>query len=117
MKRKSRAVLKESNKGSIGYAVRKYRLMKGLSSAELSEKTGYTSESILQIERDMRNPKIESRLKIAEALEINPLYLFPELTGYVSDLPEIKTLQEYSSLELLEEVARRIKKANLESEE
>lgn len=111
MERKPRKGSLDLDKNTPGYYIRKYRLLRNLSSDELANLIGTGAGSgILQIERGDQYPKIQTRLKIAEALEIPAIWLFPELNLTEYEPATIKApLSEYSTKELLEEIGRRCK--------
>ena len=56
---------------TTGAKIRKYRLEKGLTQKELSEKLGVSGSFIGQYENDTRTPKMATLNKIANALEID----------------------------------------------
>lgn len=56
-----------------GEKIRKARLKASMTQQELSEKSGINSVSISQYEKGLRNPKVETLKKFADALQI-PLY-------------------------------------------
>lgn len=53
---------------TIGQRIREARIKAGLTQAELAEKLGISYVGVSQWERDIRNPKIETVRKIADAL-------------------------------------------------
>lgn len=111
MERKPRKGNLDLDKNTPGYYIRKYRLLRNLSSNELARRIGVSAGvSITQLELGERYPKIQTRLKIAEALEIPAIWLFPELNLTEYEPVTIKApLSEYSTKELLEEIGQRCK--------
>lgn len=61
---------------TLGDKIRKYRMLKGLTQAQLGSMLKLTGDRIRQYENDVRKPKDGKLLEIAEALEINPAALF-----------------------------------------
>lgn len=98
------------DENSVGFLIRKYRIMKNMTAKDLAEKMGCSTENILVNERNTYIPKLERRIQIAHAIGIPSIWLFPELKeeGEFS-LPE-KCLSDYSTKELLEEIERRCSK-------
>lgn len=68
----------------IGNQLRKLRKSKGMSIAELSEKSGVSTGLISQIERDIAVPSVVSLYRIAQTLNTNINYFFeePENTNF-----------------------------------
>lgn len=54
---------------SLGQALRQFRKQKGLTLAELAEKTGSYVGNLSRIERDMANPSLDLLYRMAQALE------------------------------------------------
>lgn len=61
---------------TLGDKIRKYRILKGLTQAQLGSMVKLTGDRIRQYENDVRKPKDGKLLEIAKALEINPTTLF-----------------------------------------
>lgn len=61
---------------TLGYKIRKYRTLKGLTQAQLGSMVKLTGDRIRQYENDVRKPKDGKLMEIAEALNINPTALF-----------------------------------------
>ena len=61
---------------TTGQRIRDARKAAGLTQKELAQRLGLSFQSVAQWENDLRNPKIETLQKIAEALEISPEKLF-----------------------------------------
>ena len=57
---------------TTGQLLRRARKKAGLTQAELAEKLNISYQNISQWERDLRQPKVETLEKIAEALKISP---------------------------------------------
>ena len=58
---------------NVGKNIKKCRENKSLSQRELAERLGVSYTVISQYERGIRNPKIETLSKIAEALGVDPV--------------------------------------------
>lgn len=80
---KSKVVSKINNeKITIGEYIKRIRLEKGLTSRKLAEKSSVSQPYISQLETGKNtNPSIEIIVKIAEALDIDPIDLLKN-TGY-----------------------------------
>lgn len=63
----------------FAYNLRRYRKKKGLSQAELARLAGVAEVSIRKYEAGERFPKLETRLKLAKALDVSPYYLSDNL--------------------------------------
>ncbi|MFL1407299.1 helix-turn-helix domain-containing protein [Marinobacter sp. M1N3S26] len=61
---------------SLGQALRQFRKHKGLTLAELAEKTGSYVGNLSRIERDMANPSLDLLYRIAQALECSMADIF-----------------------------------------
>lgn len=61
---------------TLGDKIRKYRMLKGLTQAQLGSMVKLTGDRIRQYENDVRKPKDGKLMEIADALEINPTTLF-----------------------------------------
>lgn len=55
----------------LGQLIKQYRTQKGMTQADLAQKVGTTMQNISQYERGIRNPKIQSLQKIADALGVD----------------------------------------------
>jgi len=66
---------------TVGERIREIRKEKGLTQAQLSEKSGVAAISIHQYETGKRTPRLEQLIYIASALEIDP----SEFAAFVSD--------------------------------
>ena len=64
----------------VGKKIKEIRLLKGISQKELSERLGVSSAMISQYESGKRNPKMETLLKIADALGISINVFYDDLT-------------------------------------
>ena len=86
---------------NIGNNIKKYRKIKGLTQIQLAEKIGVSTITIKNYENNRRQPSLETLNKIAEALNVSVSELISdENTSH-------KTLADYSTSELLIELARR----------
>jgi transcriptional regulator with XRE-family HTH domain len=63
----------------IGYRITKKRLEKKLNQKELSERVGMSRTSITLIELGKQKLPIDRLYKIAEALETEPFFFFPDV--------------------------------------
>lgn len=87
----------------IGENIEKYRKLRGISLTELAELVGMTANAISNYERAKRKPPIDILKKIAIAFNINANELITI---------EEKTLSDYTTDELLEEIRRRCSSEN-----
>lgn len=55
---------------TVGWKIKMYRKLRGLTQAQLSEKSGVAAITIRQYETDKRQPRIEQLRKIATALDV-----------------------------------------------
>lgn len=106
MKRKPKCTELSLDKNTVGFRIRKFRRLKNLSSDELGILIETTGSNVLMWERNVRLPKLETRLRIAKSLNIDPILLFPELESTFS-LSPTKELSDYSTLDLIHELERR----------
>ncbi|MFD2114683.1 helix-turn-helix domain-containing protein [Paenibacillus yanchengensis] len=65
----------------IGANIRLYRLTKGWTQEQLAEAIGSTGSYIGQLERGEKNFRIETIIKIADALEIDTYALLENING------------------------------------
>ena len=56
---------------SIGKLIRDARKKKGLTQKELGERLGISDVSVAQWENGLRNPRLETRQKLAKALDMD----------------------------------------------
>ena len=68
--------------------IREVRTRKSLSQMELSEKANISQSFLAALESGKKQPSVETILKIAHALEINPGDLFPRTTSSKSQTKE-----------------------------
>ena len=57
---------------TTGERIRQARKSAGMTQAELAHKLGISAAGIAQWENDLRNPKIETLRKLADALGVTP---------------------------------------------
>ena len=96
---------------STGENIKKARIGAAMTQAMLAKRIGTTTQNISQYERDVRNPKIETLQKIADALNVS----VSELSDNVQHTPILSTKelsalnlgQLQSLLNLYEEMCRR----------
>ena len=75
-----------------GELIRNARMRKGLTQSDLAYKLGITPTGIVQWEQNRRNPKLETRKKIANALDI-------DITELMLELEKSEYEQKYGILE------------------
>ena len=56
---------------TVGWKIKMYRKLRGLTQSQLAEKSGVAAISIRQYETDQRQPRIEQLQKIADALGVS----------------------------------------------
>lgn len=87
---------------NIAARLKEYREGKNLSLNEMERLTGIPAQTLNRYELDQRSPKYDTAIQIAEALSVNPLWLY----GYdVSEteklpIPETEDGQEKKAMEL-----------------
>ena len=97
----SELISDENTSQMIGKNVSKYREALSISQRELARRVGMSGQFISKIENNLNNPSLETLNKIAEALNVSVSELISdENTSH-------KTLADYSTSELLIELARR----------
>ena len=89
---------------NTGELIRKYRMDKGMKQVELAEKTGIVVSTIRQYELGFRKPKIDRIKEIADALGVP----FDCLLEFDTEKCKEKTLADFTTEEILEEMKRRI---------
>ena len=89
---------------NTGELIRKFRMDKGMKQVELAEKTGILVSTIRQYELGLRKPKIDRVKVIADALGIP----FDCLLEFDTEKCKEKTLADFTTEEILEEMKRRI---------
>lgn len=95
---------------TIGKTIRSIRKEKGITQKKLAELSGIAEITIRQYEADKYKPKIEQVKKIAAALNVSPFDIVGSQLLDVEETGEkikLKTLQDYSTLEILQELERR----------
>lgn len=90
---------------NIGEKIQRARRSKGMTQSEFAEKLGVSVFSITKYELGQRNPKYDKLQKISLVLDIPMEEL---LIGYEYETIDEKTLQDYTTDELLKELFRRI---------
>lgn len=102
-----------------GDALKKARIDAGITQAELAKRLGVTPQTVSQYERGHINPKIETLLKFADALEINFKDLINQ-ADYVEDNDHELRVNERLTREIsalgkeLEEIEKSSKGADVE---
>ncbi len=66
-----------------GNKVRKLRKNKCMTIEELSEKSGFTSSYISQVERNLIEPSLTALNKICKVLNVSPYYFFDDLNNVI----------------------------------
>lgn len=66
-----------------GNKIRRLRKNKGMTIDELSEKSGFTSSYISQVERNLIEPSLTALNKICKALNISPYYFLDDLNNVI----------------------------------
>ena len=87
----------------IGENIRHARQKAGLTQKELGEKLGISQAAVGQFESDKANPKIETLLKIATALNIQLSELVPmnnALDWTFEKIEENRIVREYSAIDI-----------------
>ena len=87
----------------IGENIRHARQKAGLTQKELGEKLGISQAAVGQFESDKANPKIETLLKIATALNIQLSELVPmnnALDWTFEKIEENRIVREYSAIDM-----------------
>lgn len=87
------------DKKALGANIHKYRMEKGLTQEETAGKCSLSTNYFRQIELGNKVPRLETFLRIAEALEVSTELL---LAGNVSWTAEIRSNELYQKLEDLE---------------
>lgn len=78
---------------TYGQRIKAARKKAGMTQTELAKKLGIPYQSIGQWEKDLRNPKLETLQRIADALGVHVL----DLIGVVDELDDYKSKIEFSS--------------------
>lgn len=95
---------------TIGERIKKIRQEKGLSQKELGEKLGVSQQMIGQWETGKANPKIETKRKIADALDCQvsdideSLYINRRIPYFANALKELRTECSLTQRELAKEL-------------
>lgn len=64
-----------------------YRTLRSLTQAELAVLAGVSRQTVCNLERRRHGPRLRTALALAEALDVDPLNLFPGLTVTRRDEP------------------------------
>ncbi|MDR1972624.1 MAG: XRE family transcriptional regulator [Treponema sp.] len=70
---------KDKGRGKLGAKIRAVRERRALTLREVAEKAGVSESLVSQIERNRVSPAIDTLLSIADALDLDPEYLFADL--------------------------------------
>lgn len=79
---------------TIGDNIKQFRKDKGLSQKALGNKIGVSQQMIAQYESNKREPKLQTLVKIATALDIPVFYLLSNCSDVVLDEKDLKFLRE-----------------------
>lgn len=92
----------------IALRIKKARIEKGLTQAELAKKLGMSTSYIGQYESGNRKPKQETLLKIADALDVSPASLGVEIyTTFPDGEFSYEQIDLLNTFELLNETGQR----------
>ena len=94
---------------TTGQRIKAARKNAKMTQKELGQKLGISSQSIAQWENDLRNPKIETLQRIADALDVSVDYL---LGTY-----HLKGILDYRIFEIQERIFKDMKREGLSGEE
>ena len=83
---------------SVGQNIKKARKKAGMTQKELAQKLGLSFQSIAQWENDLRNPKVETLRKIANALECDPAELDNSLASSMSVGDNIRYWRKFAGM-------------------
>lgn len=91
---------------NIGKAIKLCRIQRGLSQAELSEKSGLSISYLSLLERDKRDPSFSTIDTIAKSLQV-PMVILTFMGSSQNDLlplsAELKEKLSYSTFQVFEE--------------
>lgn len=87
---------------NVGKCIKKFRMLKNLTQKQLGEKIGVSQAAIGQFESEDSNLKLETVIKIANALDIPPQYLFGDSYFPCTELDIEKSeyLKEYGEKDI-----------------
>ena len=71
---------------TIGEKIKRIRIFRGMTQKELGLAVGLTENRIAQYETNYRSPKKELLNQIAEALHVNSLNFYVEVSGSTEDI-------------------------------
>ena len=83
---------------ALGSNIQKYRLARGLTQETAAEKCGLSTNYFRQIELGFKVPRLETFLRIADALNVSTDLLF---TGNVNRTAEIRSNDLFAKIEKL----------------
>ena len=83
---------------SVGQNIKKARKKAGITQKELAQKLGLSFQSIAQWENDLRNPKVETLRRIANALECDPSELDNSLASSMSVGDNIRYWRKHAGM-------------------
>ena len=94
---------------SIGVRIRQLRIKQNLTQKELADKIGITASTVTKYENGSLEPNISCIKSLYKLFNVTTDYLLG--MKVISDIDELKYLiglDKYSSIELLEEVKKRL---------
>jgi transcriptional regulator with XRE-family HTH domain len=86
---------------NIGTLLRKLRDSRALTTRAIAERIGVSASTYMDWEHDKSSPSIKSYVKLASALEVNPVDLMAYLTGQQK---ELLSIDEKASIAELKEM-------------
>lgn len=91
---------------NIGSSIKSAREKVGMTQKELAEKMGTTPQNISQYERNIRNPKLETRERLAEAMGLSSdtfliTYNDPQIAQELEQFLEDAMKRRLSALEII----------------
>jgi transcriptional regulator with XRE-family HTH domain len=87
----------------IGTLLRKLRDSRGLTTRAIAEKTGVSLSTYIDWEHDKSSPTMKSYIKLAVALEVDPVGFMAYLTGKAH---EVHTYEQSAYLEEMREMVK-----------
>lgn len=99
-----------------GEAIKKIRIRTGLTQAELADRLGVTPQVISQYERGLKNPKIETIQRIADALNVPPQELLGSTSAW-AEMVAADTMEQFRKGNMRDVTKAFLNPEELESEE
>ena len=85
---------------TVGENIKRFRLEKGMTQKQLGDKCGIADSAIRRYELGGANPKIETLIKIADALDVDVYELNPERLNKILE-EEIPLLQHNAKIRIM----------------